>query len=77
MESYDGLLYSIMSSTDTIERYRLMHEAETLLMSTWAVCPLYLYTDVYLATSELDGMFTSPMGAKYLVNVETHDELGN
>lgn len=77
MESYDGLLYSIMSSTDTIERYRLMHEAETLLMSTWAVCPLYLYTDVYLATSELDGMFTSPMGAKYLVNVETHDEMGN
>ncbi len=77
MESYDGLLYSIMSSADPIERYRLMHEAETLLMSTWAVCPLYLYTDVYLATGELDGMYTSPMGAKYLVNVETHDEMGN
>ena len=77
MESYDGLLYSIMSSTETIERYRLMHEAENLLMSTWAVCPLYLYTDVYLATSELDGMYTSPMGAKYLVNVVTHDEMGN
>ena len=77
MESYDGLLYSIMSSTDPIERYRLMHEAETLLMSTWAVCPLYLYTDVYLATEELDGMYISPTGAKYLVNVETHDERGN
>ncbi len=77
MESYDGLLYSIMSSNDPIERYRLMHEAETLLMSTWAVCPLYLYTDVYLATGELDGMYVSPMGAKYLINVTTHDEMGN
>ena len=77
MESYDGLLYSIMSSTAPIERYRMMHEAETLLMSTWAVCPLYLYTDVYLTTGELDGMYTSPMGAKYLINVVTHEEMGN
>lgn len=77
MESYDGLLYSIQRSTDTRDRYRLMHEAETLLMSTWAVCPLYLYTDVYLATGELAGMYTGPLGAKYLMNVRTHDENGN
>ena len=77
MEAYDGLLYTIQSSTDTRERYRLMHEAETLLMSTWAVCPLYTYTDVYLATAELDGMYISPTGAKYLMNVQTHNENGN
>ena len=77
MESYDGLLYTIRGSTDARERYRLMHEAETLLMSTWAVCPVYVYTDVYLATGELAGMYAGPTGAKYLTNVATHDENGN
>ena len=77
MEAYDGLLYSIQGTTDLRERYRLMHEAETLLMSTWAVCPLYLYTDVYLATDDLAGMYTSPTGARYLLNVTTHDGDGN
>ena len=77
MESYDGLLYSIAGSTDQRERYRMMHSAETLLMSTWAVCPLYQYTDVYLATPALHGMYVGPTGAKYLLNVTTYDDAGN
>ena len=36
-----ALLYRIASSSDTAERYALMHQAETLLMQTGAVCPHY------------------------------------
>ncbi len=73
MESYDGLLYSIQGAADPRERSRMTHALETLLMSTGAVCPLYFYTDVYLCSSELDGMYLGPNGAKYFRGVTTHE----
>ena len=66
-ESYDALLYTIGSTDDRAERYDLMHQAETLLMSTGAVCPLYEYTSVYLLNANLQGVFTGPTGAKYFM----------
>lgn len=66
-ESYDALLYTICSTNDTAQRYELMHQAETLLMSTGAICPLYEYTNVYLLNANLQGVFTSPTGAKYFM----------
>lgn len=66
-ESYDALLYTIGSTEDRAERYDLMHQAETLLMSTGAVCPLYEYTSVYLLNANLQGVFTGPTGAKYFM----------
>ena len=73
MESYDGLLYSIQSAADPRERSRMTHELENLLMSTGAVCPLYFYTDVYLCTAELSGMYLGPDGAKYFRGVTTQE----
>lgn len=73
MESYDGLLYSIQTTADPRERSRMIHELETLLMSTGAVCPLYFYTDVFLCSDELDGMYLGPDGAKYFRGVTTHE----
>lgn len=66
-ESYDALLYSAQSTDDLAERYALLHQAETLLLETGAVCPLYNYTNVYLVNANLTGVFSSPMGAKYLM----------
>lgn len=66
-ESYDALLYRIQSSGDTAERYSLMHQAETLLMQTGAVCPLYWYTDTYLCNTHVQGLLAGPLGAQYLM----------
>ena len=66
-ESYDALLYRIQSSGDTAERYSLMHQAETLLMQTGAVCPLYWYTDTYLCNTHVQGLLSGPLGAQYLM----------
>lgn len=66
-ESYDTLLYRIASSSDTAERYALMHQAETLLMQTGAVCPLYWYTDQYLCNAHVQGLLFGPLGAQYLM----------
>ena len=66
-ESYDALLYRIASSSDTAERYALMHQAEALLMQTGAVCPLYWYTDQYLCNAHVQGLLSGPLGAQYLM----------
>ena len=60
-------LYRIQSSGDTAERYSLMHQAETLLMQTGAVCPLYWYTDTYLCNTHVQGLLSGPLGAQYLM----------
>lgn len=70
-ESYDALLYRIESSSDTAERYALMHQAETLLMQTGAVCPLYWYTDTYLCNTHVQGLLSGPLGAQYLMAART------
>ena len=69
-ESYDVLLYRIQSSGDTAERYSLMHQAETLLMQTGAVCPLYWYTDTYLCNTHVQGLLSGPLGAQYLMGAQ-------
>lgn len=69
-ESYDALLYRIGSSSDTAERYALMHQAETLLMQTGAVCPLYWYTDTYLCNTHVQGLLSGPLGALYLMGAQ-------
>ena len=66
-ESYDALLYRIQSSGDTAERYALMHQAETLLMQTGAVCPLYWYTDTYLCNTHVQSLLSGPLSAQYLM----------
>lgn len=69
-ESYDALLYTIQSTDDIAQRYDLMHQAETLLMETGAICPLYAYTSVYLLNANLHGIFTGPTGAKYFMHAQ-------
>jgi oligopeptide transport system substrate-binding protein len=42
-------------------------QAETLLMQTGAVCPLYWYTDTYLCNTHVQGLLSGPLGAQYLM----------
>ena len=64
-DTYDVLISTIKSCTDTDTRYALMHIAEDLLMSTGCIVPLYFYTDPYMIDSSVDGFFANPLGYKY------------
>ena len=66
-ETYDVLISDIKSCTDNETRYKLMHKAEDLLMSTGCICPLYFYTDPYMLDSSVKGFFANPLGYKYFM----------
>ena len=51
---YDELIANIKASTDTVEREKLMHQAEDMLMETNAVVPLYYYNDPWMMKSGMD-----------------------
>jgi oligopeptide transport system substrate-binding protein len=66
-ETYDVLISDIKSCTDTDTRYKLMHRAEDLLMSTGAITPIYFYTDQYMLSKDVKGFFSNPLGYKYFM----------
>lgn len=66
-ESYDKIIGEVKTSTDANKRFELMHEAEDILMSTGAICPIYYYTDIYMCSQNIEGFFASPLGFKYFM----------
>ncbi|MBR3987730.1 MAG: peptide ABC transporter substrate-binding protein [Clostridia bacterium] len=66
-ESYDKLIADIKASNDPAVRFELMHQAEDMIMSTGAICPIYYYTDQYMCSDSIDGFFASPLGYKYFM----------
>ena len=65
--AYDALLAEILTTTDFANRVDLMHQAEDMLMDTWAVIPLYYYNDVYMQKDNVDGIFSTVFGMKYFM----------
>jgi len=72
-ETYDVLISTIKSCTDSKTRYALMHIAEDMLMETGCIVPLYYYTDLYMVDDELKGFFSNPLGYKYFMNTTYGD----
>ncbi|MCR4763308.1 MAG: peptide ABC transporter substrate-binding protein [Lachnospiraceae bacterium] len=66
-ETYDVIIGLIKTCTDKETRYKLMHRAEDLLMSTGCICPLYFYTDIYMIDDSVKGFFSNPLGYKYFM----------
>lgn len=64
-ETYDTLISSIKKESSTEKRYKLMHKAETLLMSTGCITPIYNYVDNWLQNTKLTDVYVSPLGYKY------------
>ena len=64
-ETYDVLIATIKSCTDSETRYELMHIAEDILMETGAIVPLYYYTDIYMIDDSVEGFYSNPLGYKY------------
>ena len=66
-ETYDVLISTIKTCTDTDKRYEMMHLAEDMLMATGCLCPLYYYTDLYMISKDVKGFFSNPLGYKYFM----------
>jgi len=66
-KEYDKIVSEIKSTTDAKERYTKMHEAEDILAKDMPIIPIYYYTDLYLISDKLEGMYTSPLGYKYFM----------
>ena len=67
-ETYDVLISTIKSCSDTNTRYELMHIAEDMLMDTGCIMPLYFYTDIYMISKNVEGFYSNPLGYKYFMN---------
>lgn len=66
-ESYDALLYRIASSSDTAERYALMHQAEALLMRRAPCARSTGIRTSILCNAHVQGLLSGPLGAQYLM----------
>lgn len=67
---YDALIQEIHTTTDFVNRVELMHEAEDMLMETYAVIPLYYYNDVYMQKAQVTGIYSTIYGLKYFMYAE-------
>lgn len=66
-ETYDVLIKTIKTCEDNDVRYKLMHLAEDMLMSTGCITPLYFYTDLFMLSKNIDGFYSNPLGYKYFM----------
>jgi len=64
---YDALISQIKASSDQAERMTLMHQAEDILFAEHVLCPIYYYVDIYLQSTTLEGVWSSPLGYKYFM----------
>lgn len=68
--AYDALIEKINNETDFAKRKDMLHEAEDMLMSTWAICPIYYYNDVYMMKENVSGIYVTPFAMKYFMYAE-------
>ncbi len=62
-EGYDKLMTDAHAADDPDRRMERLHQAEDLLIGRdYAVCPLYFYSQTYMAKDGLEGVYYSPLG---------------
>ncbi len=64
-ETYDVLIAEIKKCSNPENRFAMMHLAEDMLMETGCLTPIYYYTDLYMASSKIEGFYSIPLGYKY------------
>ena len=65
--AYDKLIEEVNQCADFTKREELLHQAEDMLMNTWAVCPIYYYNDVYMMKSNISNITVTVFGMKYFM----------
>lgn len=64
---YDELITKVKASSDSEERFKMMHEAEDIIFEESMLCPIYYYVDLFLINEKIDGFWSSPLGYKYFM----------
>ena len=64
---FDAAIDISRSTMDVNERSAALHQAEDILMETAGCVPVAYYTDFYLQSSKITGMWHSPYGYWYLM----------
>ena len=64
---FDELISQARSTTDFAGRVDTLHQAEDMLMDTWAAVPLYFYNDVYMCKTNVQGIYCTKTGMKYFM----------
>lgn len=64
---YDAFISGAKKEEDPVKRFKMMHDAEDLMFSTWLLAPIYYYTDIYMINPNMNGFFASPLGYKYFM----------
>ncbi len=60
---YDAKIQAAKAETDPAVRMQLLHDAENIIMGQdYALCPLYFYTQKYMLTDGIEGMYYTPLG---------------
>ena len=53
--------------TDNTARVQMLHQAEDMLMDTWAAVPIYFYNDDYMCKTNVTGIYNTKFGTKYFM----------
>ena len=64
---YDALIGAIKTEKNINNRNDYIRQALSLLMDTGAVCPIYYYSDLYLVSDNVKGIYASCYGHKYFM----------
>ena len=64
---FDAAIDVSRSTMDVNERSKALHEAEDILMDTAGCVPVAYYTDFYLQSAKITGMWHSPYGYWYFM----------
>ncbi len=67
---YDELIAQIKAETDMAHRTELMHQAEDILMSNYAVIPVYYYNDLYMQKDYVQGVYANSFATKFFMYAE-------
>lgn len=66
---YDAVIQKLKTAKTSEERFAAMHEAEDILMGQdKAVAPIYFYTQPYMLSDKVKGMFYTPLGFFFFMN---------
>ena len=65
--AYDNLISEIRTTTDNTARVQMLHQAEDMLMDTWAAVPIYFYNDDYMCKTNVTGIYNTKFGTKYFM----------
>ncbi|MCZ8512671.1 peptide ABC transporter substrate-binding protein [Paenibacillus filicis] len=59
---YDKLIKDAYNEPDEAKRFKMMHDAEKILMDEAPILPLYFYNNVYLQSEKVDGIVRHAFG---------------